>query len=265
MAGEEWAQRIIQHALGRVVHINDDNSMPGMYDLRIGSPDAPDIAIEVVGAVDSTYTETWNVGPAKGSLSLTVAGNWTIEISPRARVKTVKQGLRQFLTTLEERHILDITRDYWLPHSEPSLCTEMDRLGITHASCYQMPGTGKVYLTMPGVGGSVDDNGSNLPKWLGEFLRDPRQADVLSKLQRSVAKECHVFVIASFMGVPWEVESYLTGSLETVPSDPPDLPRPVSEAWIVSGFGAKGLRWKGDAWSIVPTRELGIVEVESKT
>src|ERR1700687_3868211 len=97
MAGEEWARRIVQNALGCVVHINDDNSIPGMYDLRIGSPNAPEVAIECVGAVDPTYTETWNVGPAKGPLTLPVAGDWIVEIAPTARVKVVKQSLAQLL------------------------------------------------------------------------------------------------------------------------------------------------------------------------
>src|SRR5258706_712160 len=111
---------------------------------------------------------------------------------------------------------------------------------------------------MPGTGGFVDDEGTQLPKWLGDFLRDSRQADVLSKLRRSGAKNQHAFVFVTFQGVPWAVESYLTGSLDVVPDDPPDLPPPVTEAWVVSGFGAKGLHWNGQTWRIVATRGPGI-------
>jgi hypothetical protein len=254
MAGEEWARRIVQNALGLIVHINDDNSMPGMYDLRIGSPNAFEVAIECVGAVDPTFTETWNVGPAKGPLTLPVAGDWIVEIAPTAKVKVVKQSLAHLLIELERRGILNISHRYWLPPHDALLFDEMDSLGVTHASCYRTPGTGKVSLTMPGAGGCVDDRGTKLPKWLGDFLRDSRQADVLSKLQRSGAKNCHAFVIAAFVGVRWEVESYLTGSLDSVPNDPADLPHPVNEAWVVSGFGAKGLHWNGNAWRVVPTR-----------
>jgi hypothetical protein len=254
MAGEEWARWIVQNALGQIVHINDDNSMPGMYDLRIGSADAPDVAIECVGAVDSTYSEKWNIGPAKGPLTLPVAGNWYVEIAPTARVKTVKQNLAVLLTKLEARGIPNIRCDHWLQHSDSVLYDEMSILGITRVSCYQIPGTGKVYFTMPGAGGFVDHNGTKVPKWLADFLRDSRHADVLSKLQRSGAKSCHAFVIASFVGVPWEVESYLTGSLNKVPQAPANLPKPITGAWLVSGFGTKGLHWNGNAWRIVTTR-----------
>ncbi len=76
MAGEEeWARRIVEKELRRSVVVNDDNSRPGMYDLRIGPAYAPELAVECVGAVDATRTETWNVGPSKGPLELALRGD----------------------------------------------------------------------------------------------------------------------------------------------------------------------------------------------
>jgi hypothetical protein len=46
MAGEEWARRIVEKELNRAVVINDNGSAPGMYDLRVGPADAPEVAIE---------------------------------------------------------------------------------------------------------------------------------------------------------------------------------------------------------------------------
>ena len=66
MAGEEWARQIIERVLKQAAFINDDGSQNSMYDLRVGPPDKPLITIEVGGAVDSSFTETWNVGPARG-------------------------------------------------------------------------------------------------------------------------------------------------------------------------------------------------------
>ena len=61
---------IVQNALNRDVQIHDDNSQPSMSaNLRIGPADAPEVAIECVSAVNRTYTETWNVGPANGSVT----------------------------------------------------------------------------------------------------------------------------------------------------------------------------------------------------
>ena len=60
MAGEEWARHIVAKELKRAVELNDDGSVPSMYDLRIGPFDAPEVAIECVGAINSAFTETWN-------------------------------------------------------------------------------------------------------------------------------------------------------------------------------------------------------------
>src|SRR5690349_2042959 len=101
MAGEEWARRIVQKELKRKVELNDDGSKSGMYDLRIGLSDNPQVAIECVGAVNAAFTETWNVGPAKGPLELSIKGDWTVTINSAARVKVINRRIEQLLLELE--------------------------------------------------------------------------------------------------------------------------------------------------------------------
>lgn len=258
MAGEEWARRIVEKELNRAVVLNDDGSASGMYDLRVGPAAEPEVAIECVGAVDKTYTETWNIGPAKGPLQLSIKGDWIVEIAPTARVKAIRQNIEQLLQELEARGINNVYADYRLEWDAPALFGRFDSLKITHASCYSQQGTGKVHLTMPGTGGAVDEHGSTLPAWVGEFLRDPARRDVLRKLQRSGAAERHAFLIATLTGAPWPVESYLMGNLDHIPSQTPDLPEPVTGVWIVSGIGRRGVRWDGDTWKLFEARGKGI-------
>lgn len=247
-AAEVFARRVVERELKRLVVINDDNSAPGMYDLRVGSADAPEMAIECVGAVDQTYTETWNIGPARGPLHLSVKGDWTVEIEPKARVNAVKKGLEQLLQELEGHGLYNVYVDYQLEWQDAELFGKFESLKITHALCYSQQGTGKVYLGMPGTGGAVDDLGRAVPAWVGEFLRDPSKQDVLRKLQRSGAPDRHAFIIVSLMGTPWAVELYLIGDLNHLPSQAPDLPPPVTGVWIVPGMGQKGIRWDGNSW-----------------
>lgn len=218
MAGEEFARRIVEKELKRTVVINDDGSAPSMYDLRVGPADAPEMAIECVGAVDPTYTETWKIGPAKGPLQLSINGDWIVEIAPMARVKTVRQHIEQLLQMLESQGIYNVDVDYDLKWHNPLLFDSLNSVNITHASCYQQQGTGRVYLTMPGNGGAVDEHGIAVPEWVGEFLRDSARQDVLSKLQRSGAPHRHAFLLVAFIGAPWAVESYLSGNLDHLPS-----------------------------------------------
>lgn len=250
MAGEEWAQRIVEKELGRNVAINDDGSAPGMYDLRVGPKDAPELAIECVGAVDEAFAETWNIGPERGPLRLSLTGDWNVSITATARIKAIKQRIEPLLRVLEGHGIDNLYVDYRLKRIDRALFDEFDSLSITHVSCYRRQGTGEVHLIMPGNGGAVDRQGSAVPAWVGEFLRDSARQDVLLKLQRSGAKERHVFVIVELASTPWPVESYLIGELDHLPDQSPDLPQPVTGVWIVSTMGQRGLRWDGDAWKI---------------
>jgi hypothetical protein len=262
MAGEEeWARRIVEKELGRSVELHDDNSKPGMYDLRIGPPDAPDLALECVGAIDPIRTETWNVSQAEGLLDLALRGDWVIVHTPGARIKAIKKRLEPLLQELEDRGLRNVPVNLALNWDSPVVYEELDSLNITRAYCYRLPGTGKVSLMMPGIGGAPDSQGSAVPEWISEFLSDPAREDVLLKLQRSGAPARHAFVIVSLGGAAWPVEYYLTGALGQLPAEAPRLPQPVTGVWIVSELGQrdqKGLRWDGSAWRRFEARCEGI-------
>src|SRR5690349_9865009 len=91
------ACRIVSKTLQREVVIHDDGSQQSMYDLRIGSVSAPEIAIECVSATDPISTETWNIGPAKGPMYLSVQGTWIVVLKPNANIKQIKLHLELLL------------------------------------------------------------------------------------------------------------------------------------------------------------------------
>jgi hypothetical protein len=248
MAGEECARQILERSLSKTVVLNDDGSAPGMYDLRVGPPNAPEIAIECIGAVDPIFTETWNLGPGRGSLHCSIRGDWIVTIKVGARVNVLRRGIESLLQELEARGFDNVHVDYKLQRVDALLFDRLCSLGIADALCYQAQGTGTVHLGMPGIGGAVDDQGTALPEWFGTFLRDPARQDVPAKLSRSGALHRHVFVIASFDGVPWSVASYLAGSLQHLPRQAPDLPMPVTGVWIVFEGSLKGVHWDGATW-----------------
>jgi hypothetical protein len=255
VAFERWAQRIIEKELNRPVVIHDDGSQPSMYDLRIGAVEAPDVAIECVGAVDSVRTETWNVGPGRGSRRLTVKGDWIIGIAREAHIRTIRQRIEPILRNLEERDVQQVRVGHLLKGHDSRLLQELESLGIRHASCFSMPGSGRVHMTMEGIGGAVDSVGSALPQWIEEFLCDPEREDVLFKLRHTGAQERWVFVPVTFGGAPWSVESYLTGEFECLPGTEPNLPSPVTGIWVASTFGAHGVRWDSAGWRVFRVRE----------
>jgi len=252
---ELLAQHIIQREMKRQVMVHDDGSQPGMYDLRVGDAAAPDIAIECTGAVDPIRTQTWNIGPAKGPLSLAIAGDWIVNLRPNARVDRIHAEIEALLHECEARKLTGfLPVDSRLKRLDSSLFSALDSLRIDSVDCFRPHGQGEVHLGMTGIGGAVDRQGTEVPGWISSFLRAPQRADVLSKLNRSSARECHVFVPVSFGGVPWSVESYLGRPMDTVPSSPPDLPAPITAVWIM--YGANGLRWDGVAWSLFDASDL---------
>lgn len=251
---EELARRIVQNALGRSVRQNDDGSAPSMYDLRIGPSNAPEVAIEIVGAVDPKYTATWNTLVAKGPWRLPVAGAWTVVVSPGASIKKLRQDLASLLGELESRGITNAHVDHHFKRDDEELFRKLSSLRIEQAYSYESPDTGKVSFSMPGFSGAVDHAGTKIPEWIGAFLRESAQADVLSKLGHSGAPARHAFVIATLARVPWGVASYLLGDRVQVPDEAPDLPEPVTAVWVIGGLGDKGLFWDGTLWRHVSTR-----------
>lgn len=228
--------------------LHDTGRKPGLYDLRVGNTDSPDIAIECVGAVDAVRTETWNIGPARGPLSLNLTGDWHVVLKPNARVKEIRRRLEEVLRLCEAAAIDGFTPVDWsLKHHHPQVFAALDALQIESIARFREPGTGQVHLGMTGTGGAVDPQGRAVPGWIEEFLRAPGQKDVIAKLERSGAVQRHVFVGVSFMGVPWPVESYLGTSTDHLPETSPALPLSLDAVWTM--YGRRGLRWDGFNWT----------------
>jgi plasmid stability protein len=245
---ERQARDILTRVLRREVVQHDTGARDRMYDLRVGDPAAPEIAIECTGAVDDVRTQAWNVGPARGPLTCELRGDWTVVLQPTARMTRVRAAVQTLLQERERDDLLEPLRVDWrLKRENPTLFSRLDSLDIHSIDCFREHGSGTVHLGMCGIGGMVDRQGQELVGWIGRFLREPRRARKLSKLCESHALECHVFVPVSFGGAPWSVESYLDSELHPLPESSPDLPAPVSAVWIT--YGPNGVHWDGRAWS----------------
>ncbi len=252
---EEFARIVTERELCRSVIVHDDGSQDSMYDLRVGRKETPEIAIECVGAVNSKFVESWKAGPGKGSFVLKgIKNDWIVETRVGARIKLVMAEIEMLLQRLEAAEIYHLN-ELWPLRDDEELENDLERVGITSAHRVERPDpTGKVMLTLPGIGGAVDDDGTHIPQWVSDFLNDKRQEDVLHKLRLSGAPECHVFVPIRFSGAPFAVESYFTGDLENLPKDNPDLPSPIDCVWLC-GMGSKGIWWNGSEWRFFRTRD----------
>lgn len=219
-----------------------------------GPSESPDIAIEVVRVLDTNCTLVWKKGPAKGARHLSVDGDWVIEISAKTMVEDLEAQLETTLSELGERGIQDLKVDECLQQTDPAQFNALDSAGIRSIYRSPSPGSGKAYFVMGGKDNSgemVNTSGQGISRWLAEYLRADSRKDILFKLNRSRARSCHAFVILTLADTPFPVMSYFLGALDPLPRESPDLPPPLTAAWLMPSWSANGLYWNGRAWQAV--------------
>lgn len=246
---EQWARTIIHDALAVPVEQHDDGSAPGMYDLDVMYPDRPWAAVEIVAAADAESIQTWKLMNGRGEGRRWVVdglqGGWLVTILPSASAKGLWKRLPPLLAELESQGVRRLT--------DEDLADEVaDELGVIDAwqSGTDYPGSIYVTIEIPAErsGGVVPDTGNALAAWIGQFLLEPGQGDVLRKLGRSSAPEKHAFVIVpGLTTAPFGVADLLLRSEAPVPVEPPMLPSPVTCVWTVSTWNSGGgFRWSPD-------------------
>jgi hypothetical protein len=74
-------------------------------------------------------------------------------------------------------------------------------------------------------GGAVPSHGDSVAEWIGTFLHEPQQLDVLDKLRRSGAVQRHAFVfLPGFTLAPWPVPYLLMSEAVPLPGIAPWAP-----------------------------------------
>lgn len=247
MGAEESAQRILSRELKAEVVIHDDGSESSMYDLRIGSIDQPLVAVEVVGAVDPIRTETWNVGPANGSIRVKSRLDWVVGIRKDTNIKRLRTELEGLIQTCESCGLTDFRDTDWRAKiTYPEIAGLLESLGIESIHAFRESDEPSAYLSMEGDDGVVSRTGAEVAAWVSVFLSDSERKDVLLKLKNSHAEEKHVFIPIAFGGAPWEVYSYFLSEISILPEHL-ELPEEVDAVWLTCG--RTGLLWRGNAWA----------------
>jgi hypothetical protein len=236
-----------------------------MYDLRIGSVDSPDAAIEVNLATDRDRLEALKLAPSEGAVPVPgVSGLWMITVSPSARQQDLRERLAPILADLEERY-----PDDWLMDADRTVSASdharLVKLKVIGARRSINANEGRIAILLPAMGGIVDRAGIALSQWIGEFLLGV--PDVLRKLTVP-SRERHAFIPVVPGGASWEVESFLLDfplrgeEPAAPPQAAPILPDPVTHVWVTSTGGRKGWRWDGSQWRAFQAAGVPIDERE---
>ncbi len=243
---------MITAALRYPVRQHDDGSRPGMHDLDVDLPDGRAAAVEVTAAADPASIELWKLVNDRDERWIVpdLLGGWMVMLDPAARAKRVLVELPSLLKGLESGQVSEFGHG-WRASEDP-VVQALHELGAMSGSRGPTDYPGVIYLSIEQqqerTGGMVADNGNALPTWLGEFLRQPQQADVLAKLGRSQADERHVFIILpGFSTAPFTVTDLLWREDGPLPTAGPGLPDEVTHVWLVATWNiGRGLRWSPD-------------------
>lgn len=242
---------MINRALNVSVDQHDDGSREGMHDLDIVHGRGSRAAVEVTAAADGDSIALWKLmnGGHERWIAEELRGGWIVTVSPAARAKRLRKELPVLLANLENINV----RELRLGWRKDGLLDEIaEDLGVTDAFQGDTSFPGSIYITLEAPaersGGVVAETGCALAEWIGNFLRDPDQDDVLQKLARSGASERHAFVfLPGFTTAPFSVSDLLMRTDPPLPIEQPRLPPEVTHIWIVSS--GIGFRWSpGVGW-----------------
>lgn len=253
---EKVALNTIAATLGLRVEQYDDGSRPGMHDLNIFAADRVVAAVEVTAAADPDSIQLWKLvnGRDERWTVPSLRGGWMLQLKPTARAKRLLKDLPALLEELEGEEITEIPRQRRRHEGAESIEARARALGIISGNQSSTDFPGSIYLTIERsperTGGLVESTGSAVPGWVRDFLLNPRQSDVLGKLERSDAPERHVFILVpGFSTAPFGVVDMLwQDARSTVPTTRPHLPEQVTHVWLMSFWTVgSGLRWSPDS------------------
>lgn len=244
---------MVEAALAAPTSQHDDGSASGMYDLVSRLPDGTSAAIEVTAAADRDCIELWNLMNGDGGrwIAADIEGGWMVSLRPTARARRLRKELPPLLKRLEDAGIPGFRH----PRAGRSELEEVaSRLGIVSAYQGGTEYPGSIYVTIEDDvdrrAGWISSSPNVTSRWIGEFLASAELNDVRSKLRRADADQRHAFVILpGFTTAPFGVTNLLMG-YGGAPLEDPELPEPITHAWMVSTWSVgTGWRWSpGEGW-----------------
>lgn len=249
---EKVVAATIAATLGLRVEQHDDGSRPGMHDLNVVTADGGPAAVEVTAAADPDSIQLWKLvnGQDERWTVPNLQGGWMLHLEPTARARRLLKELPAFLEELEGKGITEIPSQRHRHEVTESIEGRARVLGIVTGIQSGTEFPGSIYLTIERsperTGGVVDSTGSAVPGWVRDFLLDPHQSDVLSKLARSGASERHAFILVpGFSIAPFGVVDMLwRDEHDVVPTGSPHLPDQVTHVWLMAFWTVgSGLRW----------------------
>jgi hypothetical protein len=214
---------------------HDDQSVAGMYDLKIEYPDGR------VGAVEVTAAEDQDLAARQGALTGRrallqddrLAHGWLVVLCDTAQVNAARERLPRLLMRLEAVGLqeasvfsaggLDEDDEHaWLPE-------QLARSQVQTAKTTGGP-AGTVILTGPMRVGFLSQDPDDVVTFVEEFVAS-RPSDV-AKLGRAGTAERHLFIWGGVFSTGWVPLRALELDVPQLPLRAPQLPEELTHVWV---------------------------------
>jgi hypothetical protein len=234
---EDDAREVIARFLAVPVVQHDDQSAPGLPDLRIEYPERPHAVVEVVRDVDGDRPKQRDALHSRGwsidDLSLT--RSWAIEPEPDADIRQLRKDLPPILKSAEQAGRSQVQPLPW-SHLDP-IAYELYRLRLVRAHSFPRSAGAPAVWFAPARASSWNGDLNLIPTWCATVLA--AHDDVAEKLGNAPFAERHAFLVATTDG---DLTTYraLTKrrhpgwpdrSSEALPITAPVLPSGVDCVW----------------------------------
>lgn len=229
----------------------DDGHQPGQVDAWLHLPEGGRAAFEITTIVDERAAEVERL--ACGTRTDTsLAWAWHVEVFSTTNVKEMNKHLPTLLRACEATGATDPDHlDRHAPEllgAVPEAQRWYDRSAVCATGLPAAKRTGRVDVMPGGFGAAVDEQLTDLARWLDELWTTPLLERHLEKLTRTDAAEKHLFLWLYDSGMPAEILLGLTGDF-TLPGFLPPPPPAITSLWLATRWKVPVLRWsKGRGW-----------------
>jgi hypothetical protein len=248
---ERYAAVVVERATGARARAHDVDGRQGAHDIDLRFPDGRRAALEVTThagpGVRRTHAllrrerHTW---PNPGTWS------WTVDLAEPSDIMRVRAVYGRAITACEAH---GVTRPTDLPARVLTADLELRWLAEDSQSVLRgAPGLVQANGRTPGVlvtpkarAAWVDSRLAGLPRAVTELLAVPHVARRVVKVAAATrVDERHLFVGIGEGGLPDSLYVPLTGPLEALPTEDPEVDEPLSHLWLTTAWsGAPLLQW----------------------
>lgn len=245
---ERFIEEVVRRVTGALVEHVDDGSVDGLYDARLTYPDGRAAALEMTTLVEPAAMEMLSF-PTK--LEVPETPHWWDLRYPKGRVsrREIERHIPALVRWLDELDLDDAQEvEDWMkvtPEWE-----WYDRTGLRLRRYSGASQGGRVDVLPDSFGGVVDSGLDGLADWVEALQEEPWWRENVAKVARSGYDELHLGLRLHESKVPFGIFAGLWNP-EEVKSRQPTGMEPLTDLWLIIGYGNTVTRWSaGSGWSV---------------